>query len=132
MKNVIFVCFMAFASISLLQANGDSTPGDKGARLSFEMTTVDYGTVTKDSDPVRFFNFTNTGDQPLIIMDAKGSCGCTVPSFPKDAIAPGKTAQIEVRYDTKRVGVINKTITIISNAGDPVLLQIRGEVVATN
>ena len=64
------------------------------------------------------FKFTNTGAAPLIIANAKGSCGCTVPSWPKEPIMPGETSVIKVKYDSKRVGPINKSVTISSNAGN--------------
>ena len=60
--------------------------------------------------------FTNTGKEPLIIEKAKGSCGCTVPEWPKEPIAPGETAVIKINYDEKRVGPYTKSITITSNA----------------
>ncbi len=103
-------------------------PKKTGPQLTFDMVTIDYGTIQKNADPVRRFTFKNTGDTPLLITDAKASCGCTVPKFPTEAIASGATSEIEVRYDTKRVGLINKSITITSNAGEPVVLHITGEV----
>lgn len=102
----------------------------KNPKLTFEATTIDYGTVEYSADPERVFHFTNTGNAPLMITDAKGSCGCTVPVYPQDAIAPGATAAIRVKYDTKRPGVFQKSITVASNAGDPVILTIKGEVKA--
>ena len=72
----------------------------------------------------------NTGKAPLVISGASSSCGCTVPSYPKDPIAPGGTGKIEVRYDTNRVGAIAKTIMVTSNATDTpnVALRIKGKV----
>ena len=64
------------------------------------------------------FKFTNTGTEPLIISNAKGSCGCTVPSWPKTPIKPGESAAIKVKYDSKRIGPINKSVTISSNASN--------------
>ncbi len=87
----------------------------KAPAMKFEQTTVDYGTIQQNSDPLRVFTFKNTGDSPLIITGAKGSCGCTVPSYPKKPIAPGETANIEVRYDTKRVGAFRKSVRITTN-----------------
>ena len=83
--------------------------------MDFEQTTVDYGTIQQNSDPLRTFSFKNTGNTPLIITGARGSCGCTVPSYPKKPIAPGETAVIEVRYDTKRVGPFRKSVRITTN-----------------
>lgn len=99
------------------------------AKISFNEDTVDYGTIEKNSDGMRVFTFTNTGDAPLIISDVKSSCGCTVPKKPEGPIAPGASSTIEVKYDTNRVGPIRKTITVYSNANEPmVALKIKGEV----
>lgn len=99
------------------------------AKISFSEDTVDYGTIAKGSDGVRVFNFTNTGDAPLIISDVKSSCGCTVPKKPDGPIAPGESNTIQVKYDTNRVGPIRKTVTVYSNASEPmVALKIKGEV----
>ena len=99
------------------------------AKITFKEDTVDYGTIAKSSDGVRVFEFTNTGDAPLIISDVKSSCGCTVPKKPEGPIAPGASSTIEVKYDTNRVGPIRKTITVYSNANEPmVALKIKGEV----
>ena len=95
--------------------------------MTLESSTVDYGTIGKGSDPLRKVSFTNTGNAPLIIKHAKGSCGCTVPNWPKEPILPGETSEIEIRYDTKRVGPIRKTVRITTNEGDqPHILQIKG------
>lgn len=101
------------------------------AKISFKEDTVDYGTIAKGSDGVRVFEFTNTGDAPLIISDVKSSCGCTVPKKPNGPIAPGASSTIEVKYDTNRVGPIRKTVTVYSNASEPmVALKIKGEVMS--
>ena len=84
--------------------------------IKFKKETHDYGTVKYDGNGEGAFEFKNTGKAPLIISNAQGSCGCTVPEWPKEPIAPGKSAVIKVKYDTKRPGPINKTITVTSNA----------------
>lgn len=100
------------------------------AKIEFKTKTIDYGTIEKGADGVRTFEFTNTGNEPLIISDVKSTCGCTVPKKPKGPILPGETGEIEVKYDTKRVNPIRKTITVISNADTPtVALKIKGLVV---
>lgn len=88
----------------------------QGAEISFDKSTHDYGQIEKSANGECIFVFTNTGNKPLKISNAKGSCGCTVPQWPREEIAPGATGEIKVRYDTKRVGVINKSVTIQSNA----------------
>jgi len=101
------------------------------AKIEFKSETIDYGNIAKGSDGIRVFEFTNTGDAPLIISNVKSSCGCTVPEKPKDPIAPGANGEIKVKYDTKRVGPIRKTVTVYSNASEPIkALKIKGVVEA--
>ena len=91
-------------------------PKVEGAGMVFENETIDYGTLPHNADGKREFVFVNNGTKPLIITNATGSCGCTVPSFPKEPIAPGAKAVIGVKYATDRVGAFTKTVTITSNA----------------
>ncbi|EIJ38926.1 Protein of unknown function (DUF1573) [Galbibacter orientalis DSM 19592] len=110
-----------------------ATAQDKTAKIEFKNDVIDYGEITKGSDGVRVFEFTNTGAVPLVISNVRSSCGCTIPKKPKDPIAPGDTGVIEVKYDTNRVGPIRKTITVQSNAETPtVALKIKGTVVANS
>jgi hypothetical protein len=101
-----------------------------GPVMTFETTTVEYGEIDQGSDPLRTVTFTNTGTEPLVINSAKGSCGCTVPNFPKEPIMPGQSEVIEIRYDTKRVGPINKTVKIKTNEGPNVqhVLYVKGKI----
>ena len=100
-----------------------------GPEMSFEAVEIDYGTIEQDSDPYRVFTFTNTGTEPLLITNARGSCGCTVPSYSKAPVAPGESSEIKVRYDTHRIGQFKKRVTLTTNAGDePVILTIKGKV----
>jgi Protein of unknown function (DUF1573) len=103
-----------------------------GAGMVFVNEVIDYGTINQNADGKREFVFTNNGNAPLIITNAQGSCGCTVPSSPKEPIAPGAKGVIGVKYDTNRVGAFTKTVTISSNAaGQPTkVLTIKGTIVA--
>jgi hypothetical protein len=103
------------------------------AEINFDKDVHDYGTIKQGANGVYEFKFKNSGKEPLIISMARGSCGCTVPEWPKEPIKPGETASIKVSYDTKRVGPINKTVTITSNAkNEPTkVLTIKGNVEAT-
>ncbi len=76
---------------------------------------LNYGEIDQNADGLRVITFKNTGDAPLILSKVKASCGCTVPSYEKDPVMPGKTAEIKVKYATNRVGPINKVINITSN-----------------
>lgn len=107
----------------------------KGPQIKFkaENNTIDYGTVKKSTDNgVRVFEFVNIGDQPLVITNAKSSCGCTVPSKPEAPVMPGQTGKIEVKYNMNP-GKISKVITVESNATNVdngvVALKIKGEVI---
>lgn len=106
----------------------------KGPKIEFKSDTVDFGTVYKGEDTgIRVFEFTNTGDAPLIIQDVKSTCGCTVPSKPKEPIMPGKSDKIEIKYNMNP-GPIRKTVTIMSNAvnveNGVVAVKIKGEVIS--
>lgn len=121
MKKLLFTALIALVSFTI-QAQAD---------ITFESETIDYGRIAKGSDGVRVFKFTNTGNAELIISDVKSTCGCTVPEKPKGPIAPGASGEIKVKYDTKRVGPIRKTVTVYSNAKQAIKpLKIKGEVLA--
>lgn len=108
------------------------TPKVEGAGMVFESETIDYGTIPHNADGKREFVFTNNGNKPLIITNAQGSCGCTVPTYPKEPIAPGAKAVIGVKYATDRVGAFTKTVTLTSNAEGMAskVLTIKGTVLA--
>ena len=114
MKKVM-VKWMLLA-VSFLLLNTVNAQIENGAKIDFTKETHDYGTIKYGADGACTFEFKNTGNAPLIISNAKGSCGCTVPDWPKEPIAPGAKASIKVKYDTKRPGPINKSVTISSNA----------------
>jgi len=123
-KLVLFLC-VGLLGFSL-------SAQDVAAKIEFKTETVDYGEINKGADGLRVFEFTNTGKSPLIISDVRSSCGCTIPKKPEDPIMPGKTGEIQVKYDTNRVGPIRKAITVISNADTPTkVLKIKGEVKGT-
>ncbi|MGB5554950.1 MAG: DUF1573 domain-containing protein [Flavobacteriaceae bacterium] len=124
MKKIVLVLFIGLMALNL-------TAQEKAAKIEFKSETVDYGEIEKGADGVRVFEFTNTGDAPLIISKVTSSCGCTIPKKPEDPILPGKTGEIQVKYDTNRVGPIRKAITVISNADTPTkVLKIKGEIKA--
>jgi hypothetical protein len=127
MKNLITFLFIGLISLS-------TSAQDKAAKIEFKTDVIDYGTIEKGADGIRTFEFTNTGDAPLIISKVKSSCGCTVPEKPEAPIMPGETGKIKVKYDTNRVMPIRKTITVTSNAANSptVALKIKGLVVDSN
>jgi len=107
----------------------DPSPATSGPKMTFENMVMDYGEISKGADPLRKFTFVNDGTEPLVIKSAKGSCGCTVPDYPKEPILPGETGSIDVRYDTQRVGQFTKTVTLTTNINDEkIVLTIKGKV----
>jgi Protein of unknown function (DUF1573) len=120
---------MTLIAIFTLALTTVATAQKKGAVAQFKQTEMDYGKIDKGADPLRKFTFTNVGDEPLIISNAQGSCGCTVPTYPKEPIMPGQSATIDVRYDTQRVGPFTKSVTLTTNeANQTRVLTIKGEV----
>lgn len=101
-----------------------------GPEIEFEKEVHDFGKLQAGADAVVNFKFKNTGNEPLIISNARGSCGCTVPEWPREPIAPGQSGSIKVSYDSKRIGPINKSVTITSNsASNPnKVIRIKGNV----
>lgn len=99
--------------------------------ITFDKTVHDYGQVPYNGDGKCQFTFTNTGKEPLILTNVRSSCGCTVPKWPREPIMPGESEVIHVDYKTNRIGTINKSVTIQSNASnDVVRLRITGTVLS--
>ena len=125
MKKIFAFVFMLFITVNV---NSQT----KKAIIEFNQTTIDYGTIEKGSNGVREFVFKNTGDGPLLITNVKSTCGCTIPKKPEKPILPGESEVIQVKYDTKRVGKISKSIIVSSNASNSsVILKITGNVIAS-
>jgi hypothetical protein len=98
--------------------------------IEFAETDHDFGTISQDSENTKVFSFTNTGTEPLIIENAKGSCGCTVPEYPKEPVAPGESGEIKVVYKPgKQKNKQTKNITITANTlPEKSVLTIRADV----
>lgn len=100
--------------------------------IKFDVETYDFGTI-KQGDKVTYdFNFANTGKEPLIISNAQGSCGCTVPQWPKEPIAKAAKGIIHVEFNSAgKMGMQDKTVTITSNGKNTtVVLHLKGNVEA--
>ena len=127
MRNTVLS--LAFVFLAALGANAQLNI-ESGAKVEFEKEVHDFGNLKQGEPAVYEFTFTNTGNEPLIISNSRGSCGCTVPSWPREPIAPGKSAAIKVKYDSNRLGPINKSVTIQSNAiNEPTkVVRIKGNI----
>ena len=115
-------------------AKKDDVPTGPTTTIEFPESTFDFGEI-KEGEKVRHgYAFTNTGSEPLVISNAKGSCGCTVPDWPRDPIAPGASSVIKVQFDSRGKGKVggnpqSKRVTITANT-DPAnsYLTIKGTV----
>ncbi len=127
MKTLLFTAILLFAvSIGVKAQTADTT-----VVINFASTVHDYGTISQGADGSHDFKFTNLGKSPLILNNVRSSCGCTVPSWTREPIAPGKGGVIKVVYNTNTIGNFNKSIVVSSNAkNSDVVLQVKGNVVA--
>jgi hypothetical protein len=142
MKKIILFAAITIFGITASNAQAKKAPVKKetpvkaettkvdGAGMVFENETIDYGTIPHNADGNREFVFVNNGNKPLTIESTQGSCGCTVPTKPEGAIAPGAKGKIGVHYATDRVGPFTKTVTVKSNAtgNETKVLTIKGTV----
>lgn len=124
MMKRISAIFSAFALGTMLMS--------AQAVIKFEKTTHDYGKFTEDTPQTYVFKFTNTGNEPLVIHQAFASCGCTVPTYTKESIAPGKSGELKVVYNGKGKlpGHFKKTVSVRSNATNALVrVYIEGDMV---
>lgn len=128
--SILLVMAFVFAGVAQNdEAQPKKTKKVKAPEITFVKLVHDYGQIEQGGNGECEFEFKNTGKADLILTNCRSSCGCTVPSWPKDPIAPGKKAVIKVKYNTQRIGQINKTVTVESNAvNDRVVLKITGNV----
>lgn len=133
----LFLC-IAFADaqenkMSAPATNAPASAVDKNApELKFDIETYDFGTIKQGDKVTHDFDFVNTGKEPLVITQASGSCGCTVPLWPKEPITKGSKATIHVEFNsTGKMGMQDKTVTITSNSkSGPKILHLKGNVEA--
>lgn len=128
MKKILFSLAICLIS-GMIVAQSTPAEAKSGPVMTLSSDVVDYGEIMQNADPVRKLKFTNTGTEPLIIKNAQGSCGCTIPIWPKEPIMPGETSEIEIHYATDRIGQIMKTVTITTNEeGVNHVVQVKGNV----
>ncbi|MEQ8908866.1 MAG: DUF1573 domain-containing protein [Vicingaceae bacterium] len=150
MKNIFFLTLIALGALTACEsdsqkeekvstdlinnpstaAEGEDESGEELPAFEFEEEVIDFGEISQGEKVARQYTFTNTGKSNLIIANAKGSCGCTVPRYPKQPIKPGQKGVIEVVFDSNgKEGRIHKTITLLANTvPNRKVLAIKGEV----
>ncbi|MEB2777571.1 DUF1573 domain-containing protein [Algoriphagus sp. D3-2-R+10] len=112
------VLFTVFALVFAFNANAQE---QSGAAITFKEKSIDFGDITQGDKVEHTFELTNTGSAPLIISNVAATCGCTVPSWPKDPIAPGKSSEIKVSFNSAgKMGKQNSVVRIYSNASEPI------------
>lgn len=131
MKKLLFLAGFAIAGLILMAAS--INPGVTGfgmAKFSWTKTTHDFGKIPQGTPVSAEFKFKNSGDVPLVISSVKGSCGCTVTDYTKEAVAPGKEGVVKATFNAASAGVFNKTVTVTANVeGGSEVLTIKGEVI---
>ena len=132
MKKLLLSLTLSAAFLGAFAQDNNKPVGGSGPQISVDKEVHDYGNISQGANGTSEFTVTNTGDAPLIITQCKGSCGCTVPKCDNEPIKPGQKTVITVKYDTKRVGPINKSVTISSNAANAPekIVRIKGNVEA--
>jgi hypothetical protein len=121
---IAYLFFVLFGMTSFL-AVGQTN----GAYIKFNKTVHDFGELTQGDKAEVEFVFTNTGDAPLLLSNVRSTCGCTVPTWPREPVMPNTTASIKVKYDSNRIGGINKQVTVESNATNgAVYLKVTGNI----
>ena len=125
MKKLFLTLFVALFGFA---AQAQEAPAD-GAKITFDNKVINYGKVEKGANGTRVFKFKNEGTEPLVLNSVRASCGCTTPKWTREPIAPGAEGEIQVKYDTNRMGNFHKTVTVQSNAtNQTVVLTIKGQV----
>lgn len=124
---VFFLSILFFFTFQPVMAQKTEKDGPK---IVFKKTTYNYGNINAGADGNAVFEFKNTGNAPLIISSVTKSCGCIVPDWESKPVHPGQTGTITLKYDTNRIGTIDKYVTVASNAVNEsvVALRIKGNV----
>jgi hypothetical protein len=127
---ISFVLLLIAGIVSLqAQTTTPAQANDNG--IKWEQKTYDFGNIPQNVPAKGEFMVTNTGDDPLILTNVKGSCGCTATGYSKDPIAPGESTTITATYNARRVGPFNKTIRVNTNRdASTIVLNIKGKVEA--
>lgn len=127
MKKTVFLLFAI--SLMAFTLSAQENQNAKTDSIIFQKMVHDYGTITQSADGNCEFTFINKGKEPLVLNNVSASCGCTVPTWPREPIQPGEKGVIKVKYNTARIGNFNKSVTVNSNAvNSTVVLRIKGNV----
>jgi len=116
-KLLTFALALAFSTVLVIAQEKAAD----GPVITFEESSKDFGDITQGDKVENVFKFENTGKAPLVISNVAATCGCTVPSWPKEPIAPGKKGEIKVSFNSAgKMGKQNSVVRIYSNASEPI------------
>lgn len=112
---ILIILFSGISAFAQWGGKNSTLSSGKDANVQWEKSIIDIGTIKQYNPTQAIFKFKNIGGKPIIITNAKGSCGCTDIDYPKKPILPGETTEIIVTYDAEITGVFNKTVTLTMN-----------------
>lgn len=132
MKKFLFA-FLLIPALSFAQNPATNSNNAQKApdapQFQFKEDTWDFGNIPMGIPVTHTFEFNSTGKNPVVISQATASCGCTTPVWSKEPVMPGKMGTVAVTYNAAREGSFVKTVTVLSNTGDPKYLTIKGNVI---
>jgi hypothetical protein len=130
----IYLLLISIISITISCVNPNEQQAKKaGQDIYFAQSTYDYGEIPEGSDGLYTIHFKNLGEQAIVVNRVRSSCGCTIPSWPRNPIEPGEEGEIQVKYNTALRGSFMKSVYVYSTAANsPVKLTIKGKVVGEN
>lgn len=130
MKKLITLCICLLSVITFTAMAQSDSPK---AEFKFDKETHDFGKIPQGKPVEATFEFTNTGDEPLVISEVKPTCGCTIADFTKTPVLKGKTGTIKLTFNAAVANAFSKAVTVMSNSKTPVkMLYIKGEVVTSS
>lgn len=121
------------AQSTTISSDGGEAPSGPATTITFDEAVYDFGTRKTGEIVEHVYKFKNTGSEPLVITNAKGSCGCTVPQWPKEPIPAGGEGEIKVKFDGKgKTGPQSKNVSITANTNpSTTILTIKGNLEGT-
>ncbi|HYV90814.1 MAG TPA: DUF1573 domain-containing protein [Chitinophagales bacterium] len=133
----LFFFFMMIPAFAFSQSN-NSAPTNanpvkqdtQAPEIQFKEDAWDFGDIPQGTPVTHVFEYSNSGKQPLIVSQATASCGCTTPVWTKEPVMTGKSGTVSVTFNAAREGTFIKTVTVLSNTGNPKYLTIKGNVIA--
>lgn len=128
---LLFMLLLFLPALGFAQSTAENkvVAENSDAQFLFTSDTWDYGNIPEGVPAVHTFEFTSTGKEPVIVSQVAASCGCTTPVWTKEPVPNGKKGIVAVTYNAARLGSFVKTVTVLSNTGEPKYLTVKGNVI---